>query len=537
VLIVFDQMRGDYLSRWQTLFAKGGFERLQKDGSWFLNCHYPYANTMTAPGHAALVTGCSPRNHGIVGNDWYDRAAGKVVTSVESDRYQPVPPPRPDLRKNKDKTKTNGAAPLRLLMPTLGEALKEATGGKGRVVSLSLKDRAAVLPAGKKADACYWFNTTAGQFVTSTYYREKPHGWVAEFNRGKLADTWFGKDWTRLCPDLDYVRYSGPDDVKGEWTGYKQGRTFPHPTTGGLKKPGKAYYEAVLNSPFGNDLLLALVKKAIDAERLGKNDIPDLLCVSFSSNDLVGHTWGPDSQEVLDVTLRSDRLIKDLLHYLDAQVGRDRYVLALSADHGICPLPEVAQSRGKKAGRIDQASLKTRANKFLNETFNDGEDPANWIEAAVYPWFYLNRGVLKDRKLESRKVEEALAGWLAKQPGIQTAYTRTRLVQGPIKDDPVGERVRQSFHPDRCGEVTVVTKPYYLMTSLPMGTTHGTPHAYDTHVPLLVYGGGIAAKVHKEAVTPQAAAVILAHALGIKPPRGAEAPLPKGVMKSDKVTR
>jgi hypothetical protein len=167
----------------------------------------------------------------------------------------------------------------------------------------------------------------------------------------------------------------------------------------------------------------------------------------------------------------------------------------------------------------------------LNETFNKGEDPVNWIEAAVYPWIYLNRGVVKARKLPSRKVEEALAGWLARQPGIQTAYTRTRLLQGPMKDDPIGERVRRSFHPDRCGEVSVVLKPYFLMTSLTTGTTHGTPHAYDTHVPLLVYGSGIAAKVRKEPVTPQAAAVILAHALGIKPPSAAEAPLPEGVVK------
>jgi hypothetical protein len=524
-------MRGDYLTHWQSLFTKGGFERLLKEGTWFQNCHYPYANTVTAAGHAALATGCSPAKHGIVGNDWYDRAAGKDVISVESDRYQPVPPPRPDTGKRRDKKKPYGAAPARLLVPALGDTLKEATGGKGRVVSLSLKDRSAVFLAGKKADACYWFNTGAGAFVTSTYYRDKLHAWVTDYNRARPADGWFGKDWTRLCPDLDYVRHSGPDDVKGEWTGYKQGRTFPHPTTGGLKKPGKAYYEAVLNSPFGNDLLLGLVKKAVTAERLGQNDVPDLLCVSFSSNDLVGHTWGPDSQEVFDVTLRSDRLMKDLLQFLDARVGKDRYVVAVSADHGICPLPEVARSRGKKAGRIEARALKTRANKFLNETFNGDEDSVNWIEAAVYPWIYLNRGVVKARKLPSRKVEEALAGWLARQPGIQTAYTRTRLLQGPMKDDPIGERVRQSFHPDRCGEVTVVLKPYFLMTSLTTGTTHGTPHAYDTHVPLLVYGCGIAAKVRKEPVTPQAAAVILAHALGIKPPSAAEAPLPEGVIK------
>jgi hypothetical protein len=533
VLVVFDQMRGDYLTRWQPLFGKGGFERLQAGGTWFQNCHYPYAVTMTAPGHASLGTGSSPVTHGIIANEWYDRAAGKEVSSVSSERYQPVPPPRADGNKRSDKKVTLGAAPHRLLAPTLGDALKEATGGKGRVIGLSLKDRAAILPAGKKADACYWLNTTTGTFVTSTYYRDRLHPWVADYNLGRPADAWFGKDWTRLRPDLDYARYSGPDDVAAEWTGYKQGRTFPHPMTGGLQKPGKDYYQAVVNSPFGNDLLLGLVKKAIDGERLGQRDVPDLLCVSFSSNDIVGHSYGPDSQEVLDVTLRTDRLVKELLDFLDARVGRGRYVLAVSADHGVCPLPEVARARGQDAGRVFPTLLTTRANAFLDETFNGRGQPARWVEAATYPWVYFNRAVLKEHRLEPARVEKALAGWLAKQQGIQAAYTRTRLAQGPLKDDPAGEAMRLSFHPDRSGDVGVVLKPYYLLTALLTGTTHGTPHPYDTHVPLLVYGPGVAARVRKEPVTPQAAVVILARALGIRPPAAAQAPLPQGVFPAD----
>jgi hypothetical protein len=526
VLIVFDQMRADYLTRWESLFDKGGFGRLLKEGTWFQDCHYPYANTFTAVGHSSLATGCSPDKHGIVGNEWYDRAVGKEVTSVASERYQPVP-----AAKN-GKKPANGAAPDRLLAPTLGDALKEATAGKGRVFSLSLKDRSAVFLAGKKADGCYWFNTATGQYVTSTYYRDKLHRWVEEYNRARPADAWFGRDWTRLRPDLDYARHSGPDDVRAEWTGYGQGRTFPHAMTGGLKKPGPAYYKAVTNSPFGNELLLGLVKKAIDAEGLGKRDLPDLLCVSFSSNDIVGHSYGPDSQEVLDVTLRTDRLVKELLEYLDARVGQDRYVIAVSADHGVCPLPELVRARGGDAGRVEPISLLLKANRFLNAEFNPKGEPAPFIESAVYPWVYLNTGALKDLKLDRAKVEEALARWLAQQPGIKAAYSRARLLQGPFKDDPIGERVRRSFYPGRSGDVTVVLKPHYLMTPLLTGTTHGTPHPYDTHVPLLVYGAGVRAGVRKDAVTPQAAAVILAHALGIKPPARADVALPEGVLKT-----
>ena len=239
VLLIFDQLRGDYLTRWQKLFAKGGFQRLQQDGTWFQNCHYPYANTVTAAGHASLLAGCSPNKHGIIGNEWYERASGKVVASVSSDRYEPVPPPTAAEKKMASKKGLYGAAPLRLLLPTLGDALKKATGGKGKVVSLSLKDRSAVMPAGKKPDACYWFKSDSGQFVTSTYYRERLHSWVAEYNRTRPADACFNRPWKRLYPKLDYQRYSGPDNGPGEWIGFMQGRTFPHPMTGGLKKPGK----------------------------------------------------------------------------------------------------------------------------------------------------------------------------------------------------------------------------------------------------------------------------------------------------------
>jgi hypothetical protein len=529
VLIVFDQMRADYLTRWETLFEKGGLGRLVKDGAWFQNCHYPYANTFTAAGHASLATGCSPDKHGIVGNEWYDRAAGKEITAVESDRYQPVP--APDKR---GKKRISGSAPDRLLAPTLGDALKKATEGKGRVFSLSLKTRSAIMLAGKKADGVYWFSTYTGSFLTSTFYREKLHRWVAEYNGARPADTWFGRDWTRLRSDLDYVRYSGPDNVAGEWTGYKQGRTFPHPMTGGLKQVGRDYYEAVVNSPFGNDLLLGLAKKAIAAEGLGKNDTPDLLCISFSSNDIVGHCYGPDSQEVLDVTLRSDRLMKDLLQYLDAEVGRDRYVLAVSADHGVCPLPEVVRARGKDAGRISPDTVDAKANQFLNAKYNAGGKPVNFVEAAVYPWVYLNPATLKAFHLEPAAVEEALALWLARQPGIQAAYTRTQLAKGPFKANPVAERVRRSCYAGRSGDVTIVLKPHYLLTNRLMGTTHGAPHAYDTHVPLLINGAGVRAQVRKDAITPQAAAVILAHALGIKPPARAEIPLPEGLLPAAK---
>jgi hypothetical protein len=530
VLVVFDQMRGDYLERWQSLFGEGGFRRLQTEGVWFQNCHFPYAYTFTGPGHASLATGCSPERHGIVDNEWYDRSSGRLVYCVASDRFDPLPPEpskeAPDTKARKEPV-GGGSSPEWLLAPTLADALKEATGGKARVVALSLKDRSAVFLGGRRPDACYWFAPWRGAFMTSTYYSARLHPWLAEFNRGRSADRWFGQAWDRLRPDLDYVRYSGPDDVAGKSSGWKQGRTFPHPMTGGLKKPGKTYYEALENSPFGNDLLLSLAKRAIDAEHLGDRDVPDLLCLSFSSNDTVGHCWGPDSQEVLDITLRSDQIVKGLLDHLDNHVGRGRYVLALTADHGVCPLPEVARAQGKHAQRVSDKQWESRAGEFLQETFDPKGPKAHWIEAKSSAWLYLNHKLLRERKLEAARVEETLAGWLKKQPGVLTAYTRTQLLGHLAADDALGQRVRRSFHPGRCGDVAVVPKPYYLFTSELSWTLHGSPHPYDTHVPLLVYGPGIHGGARPETVTPQAVASILARSLGIKPPAAAEAPVPE----------
>lgn len=527
VMVVFDQLRGDYLERWQQLYAAdGGFQRLECEGAWFQNCHYPYAHTVTAAGHASILTGCSPDKHGIVGNEWFDRESGAEVTSVSAERYEQVPPMAPQKpTADRKMMKIAGASPERLLAESLGDSLKTATANKAKVFGLSMKDRAAILLTGHHADGCFWLDDDSGFFCTSTYYRDRLPAWVADFNKSRRADQWFGHDWLRLRSDIDYTRFSGPDDVEGEGKGFAQGRTFPHPLTGGLKQLGKNYYRAVYNSPFGNELLLDLAKRAIDAEQLGQRDTPDLLTISFSSNDTVGHTWGPDSHEVLDVTLRSDVIVRDLLNHLDAKVGRGRYVLALTADHGICPLPEVSRARGLDAGRIAFNMLAAEAEAFLCARYSPIGGSARWFECAtLYPWFYLNRALLRELKLDQAEVTETLARWLDKQTGVRKAYTRAQLdAPRPAGED---ERIWKTQHP-RCGDVTVILKPYWIF-NLPFsgGTTHGSLYSYDTHVPLLVHGPGIIPGPRPEPVTPQAAAAILAKALGVAAPAQSEAPLP-----------
>jgi hypothetical protein len=526
VLVVFDQMRGDYLLRWHDLFGPDGFRRLEREGTLFTHCYYPYAGTITGPGHASLLTGCSPDRHGVVTNDWLDRAAGGMVYCTGAERYADVytTPPPSGGRKGK-----GSATPERLLAPTVADALKDATGGRAKVVGLSLKDRSAILPTGQKPNACYWFDAPSGQFITSTYYRDTAHAWVAEYNRSGAADRWFGRAWTRLRDDLDYVRHAGPDDAPGESTGAlrRQGKVFPHPMNAGLSKPGREYYETLEASPFGNDLILDVAVRAIEAEQLGRDDVPDLLALSFSSNDIIGHGYGPDSQEVLDVTLRSDHTVRDLLAALDRAVGVGRYALALSADHGVCPLPERAVREGHDARRVEPKVVRGGMLDFLNQAFGTAEVRSAWIEAEAGPWIYLNHKLLAARQLAPADVASALAGWLRSQPYVQAAYTRQELDGDPARLDETGRLMKKSYHPDRCGDLAIVPKPYCLVSNYPSGTNHGTPHEYDRHVPLVLLGPGVPPGRSDEAVTPQAIAAAFAHMLGAPPPARAEAPVPR----------
>ncbi len=529
VMVVFDQMRGDYLKKWQPLFVEGGFKRLQTEGAWFANCHYPYTYTLTAPGHASLSTGTYPSKHGIISNDWYDRANVETVQSI-------TPPPS---------EKRRGFGPYRRTARTVGDVLLEVLGLRGRVTSLSIKDRAAILMAAMRAQICYWFNGSSGQFVTSPYYRDEPHSWVKSFNRKRMSDSFLDRDWIRFRPNLDYEPHSGPDDFYAEGIGYDQGQVFPHPTRLGKgEKAKERYYHAMENSPYGNELLVSFAKAAIVAEKLGQTDKVDLLCLSFSSNDLVGHCWGPDSQEVLDITLRSDAMIEDLLKFLDAKVGKGKYVFAMSADHGVCPLPEFAERQGHKSGRAEPEILTSLAEEHLNRDFLPPGEKQSWFEVPnkYNSWIYLNRGVVKALKLDQSKVERSLADWMSERPGILKAFTRTELMDPNSTDrSTLFEMTKKSFRPESSGDVMAVLKPYHLFSPPLLSkdpskidsfrTSHGTPHSYDTHVPLLVMGPRIQPGTRDDRVAPQAMAAILAESLRIPPPNGTEFPVPENLFR------
>jgi hypothetical protein len=521
VLVVFDQLRADLIDKWAPLFRPDGFARLKRDGAWFTNCHYPYATTTTGPGHASMLTGACGDVHGIVNNDWFEN--GKRLYCAGAPAYGLVPSPDPEVP-------MTGGTPERLLSETVADVLKRQTRGRARVFGVSLKDRSAILPTGKRPDGAFWFQhdgaQSTGLFVTSTYYTPATGSvpeWVQAFNASRAADRWKGIRWTRLGPAPLYDLVAGPDNHPGEGIGMgdprreNQGIAFPHPMV------RSQYYAALTNSPFGNDLLLDFAKTCAVEERLGLHDAPDLLVISFSSNDLIGHTWGPDSHEVLDVTLRSDAIVAQLLAFLDGRVGPGGYLLGLTADHGVCQLPEVAREEGKDAGRVNPEELRRALDKHLSGVF--ATDPkTEWVDVA-FPWFYLKAPAVRAHGVLRERATAEAVKFLAKQPGVARTFTHAELL-GPVPPgDEVAVKMKRSFHPGRCGDMGVVLKPYWIAFGK-TGTTHGAPYDYDTHVPLLVYGPGIRGGPRTERTTPQALASIFARWLDIPRPKDAAFPIP-----------
>ena len=539
VLVVFDQMRGDYLARWRPLFGAAGFRRLTTEGAWFNDCHYPYGVTTTGPGHASILTGTCPDRHGIVNNNWNEK--GEDVYCAGDARYALYAPAPPPAEPKSGAKPPPGGTPERLLSETAADVLKRTYGSNAKVFGLSLKDRSAILPTGRAPDGAYWFD---GRVITSTYYTERLGrtypDWAKRFVNPNRADRWFGHSWERFRPDVDYARFSGPDDSPGEGGGSEKGRSFPHPLGGVRFLEPAAFYNALANSPCGNDLLLDVAWECIAAEDLGGDSVPDLLVVSFSSNDLVGHTWGPDSQEVLDITLRTDALMADFLRFLDAKVGKDQYAVVLTADHGICPLPEVSVGKGRDARRVNRFVLQERTEQYLRSRFSKVQATAksSWIEAVSFPWLYLNPRLVQASGRSREEVAAAVARFLVepaqRELGVAEAFTRADLAPAVPPRSDVHQRMKRSFHPARCGDVGIVLAPLDVpserkpneILKVETGTTHGSPYDYDTHVPLIVFGPGIPGGARNEPVTPQAAAAIVSHFLRVPPPADAEYPVP-----------
>jgi hypothetical protein len=475
VNIAIDQFRYDYLTRFQSHYT-GGLKRLLDRGAVFTNGYYEHFPTVTAIGHSTMLTGATPSVSGIVGNEWYDRESGKQVTSVSDDESVLLG------------GKGRASSPKRLLVSTVGDELKIARGPQAKVIGISSKDRSAILPAGRMADGAFWFDTSSGNFVSSTFYFQALPAWAEKFNASRVSQQWLGKEWV-------------PDE------GGK-----PFLALGA--KADRTYFNNLDRSPFSNDLLIAFAQAAIEGEDMGSDDIPDLLSVSFSANDRVGHSLGPDSPQVRDISIQSDRTLGRFFEYLDKRVGPDNYLVVLTADHGVAPMPEMMQSRRMPGGRMPEGVVLRAIENALTQRWGEGP----WVIGKSGPAPYFNLETIHAKKLTREEVEEAAAAAVREVPHIYRVYTRTQLRRGNVLDDFVDRRVRNGFHYQRASDLFVVSEPYWLFEAA--GTSHGTPYNYDAHVPVVFMGPGIRAGRYHKRVAVNDIAPTLATVLDVENPSG-----------------
>jgi len=484
VVIVIDQFRGDYLERYRDQFGDGGFRLFLDRGAYFTDCNYDYANTRTAPGHATLFTGSYTSGHGIVANEWWDPQKKKRVTSVEDDTTKLV---------GVGGGKTGpGASPHNLLSDTLGDELKLATGGKARVFAISLKDRAAVLPAGFSGDAAYWIDQKSGDWITSTYYRPDLPEWVRNFNSSHRAEKYWNREWK---------------DSDGNTLGSTASRS-------GKDGAPAGFYEIVGSTPFANDYQLEFAKELVLYEKLGTGSVTDLLVISLSANDILGHQVGPDSPQMRGMALELDRQLAEFFNFLGHQIGMANVWMALSADHGVAPLPEFAKTLRLPAANLDAKALREQINSLLSKKY---AKKADYVLDLDYPLAWLNEDAFAGIFLGHKESEdEADAGEAMKQAGLAGYFTKSQLARGETPPTEIGRRYAHSYSPE--GGWYVVGIPSPFLVGITKGTDHASPFSYDTHVPLAFYGLAFQPGTYRTHAEPVDLAVTLASLLGINAP-------------------
>lgn len=505
VFITIDQLRGDMPWRFRHRFGDGGFRYLMGEGTSYTNAYYRHSTTFTAVGHASLATGGNALQHGLAGNDWHDYATGKQVYCVEDDRHTLI---------GKEPKAHAGMSPRNLTASTFGDEVILSTGGKSRVFSISIKDRGAILPGGHRGKS-FWYSSSSGQFVTSTYYYPEYPSWVTAWNKANHAAAYKGKEWTLLQDRSTYI-YGDRDDEPWEKSYKKLGRTFPHPLS---NDDEKAFYAGLRYTPMGDELTLAFVKELVDQEKLGTGPTTDVLAVSFSVTDYIGHAFGPDSLEAEDNLLRLDRTLADFFEFLDKKFDLDNVVIALSSDHGIDSVPERTQKLGMDAGRHRPDKFIETVNEGLKKRFNIQD---NLVKVFWNPSLYLDLDAVGRAGLEVEKVEVALREEILKVPGVRFAVTRTDLLKGNVTSEPMHAKLQRAFHPTRSGNVLFVQDVGWYLYPKPdeFAAMHGSPYDYDTYVPVMFAGHKIEHRVVDRDVAPEDIASTITTYLGIKPPSG-----------------
>jgi len=498
VVLVLDQMRYDYLLRFNDLY-KGGFRRLIDQGAVFTNANYRHAVTETGPGHSVILSGRHPSHSGIVGNTWWDPLLRALVNVVDDPLQSPIG------------GKGRSASPVNFVGSTVGDLLKVKS-PESHVVAASFKDRAAILLAGHRGDAAYWFEAD-GSFVTSTYYMPKAPEWLSKWNMERVADAYAGRKWTRLLADETiYEKYAGRDDQPGEVEG---DLVFPHALEG--RPPSAEYYADLRNFPFADEILLAFSIEAIRAHHLGRGQATDIFGIGFSATDTVGHRYGPDSQEILDQLLRLDQILDQLFQYIDRNIGLANTLVVATADHGATPLVEALNAKGVNARRGTRAEVDSALRQALAKKYPGVDGLVADLTISGEFRLYLDEDVIRQNKLISSDVEETAAKAMMSTGLFEVAYTGSDLLGQKPSNDPYIQWFRNSFFAPRSPNVMLMPKRNVSFTIT--GTAHGTAYDYDRHVPIIFMGPGIKPGSYASECGPEDIAPTLAKILGFDHPK------------------
>jgi predicted AlkP superfamily pyrophosphatase or phosphodiesterase len=510
LFMVVDGFPQEQFAKYYDQYGSGGFNKWLDLGAWYGNNHYSHATTYTSVGHATLLSCAHPYKHGVIGNDWIDKATGKRLYSTEDERYKYLDEPTPA---------HSGTSPFNIKVTTVGDELLYAN-GKSKVIAISGKDRSAIGLAGQFGTA-YMYSSATGRFITSDYYMSDYPAWWKAFYADNPQDRYFRQTWTPLLQESAYAR-SAPDDRPWSVNYKGLGTRFPFASAGNAQEPNPAYYDRAMWTPFGDRLTLDFAKAAIEGESLGNNPagVPDILAISWTSHDYVNHLFGPESRQSQDQMVRLDGVFAELITYLDQRIGLQNVLMTLSADHGFMNIPEYSASRRLDAGRIDPDRMIDAANAALSAKFGEGK----YITAWWNPNLYIDYKLVEARRLNRVELENAAQEALRSYPGVEAVFTRTQLEQGLMPQTKLARQVTLAWHQQISGDIVVMNKPNWYLFAKPTtyASTHGSPWSYDTNVPLAMYGPNwVKPGKYGDSEVVDLARTI-AFILNVRPPNGCE---------------
>lgn len=465
--LVVDQMRWDYLYRYYNRYTNGGFKRLINEGFSAENTYIPYTPTYTACGHTCIYTGSVPAIHGIIGNDWYDAETKKNMYCTEDTSVVTV---------GSTPSSEGNMSPKNMLSNTITDELRIATNFKGKVIGISLKDRGSILPAGHAANAAYWYQGSTGNWITSSYYMNEVPTWIADYNKLKLANKFYAKNWETLYPIDTYVNSTADEQA---YEG--KSSTFPH----SLAQFTGKNYDAIRSTPYGNTITLDLAKLAILSEDLGKDNITDFLAVSCSATDYVGHQYGPNSIETEDTYLRLDKDFEEFFNYLDTQVGKGNYTIFLTADHGAAHVPGFMQKNKLPAGVVSDRDIAAKLNGYLNEKFKVN----NLVLRSMNNQIIFDHDKTDKVDVSFDVIKSASIDFLKKLDGFANVVDISRISQATLPEVQK-KMITNGYNAKRSGDLYYILNPNWFNGSS-TGTTHGNWNPYDAHIPLVFMGWGI----------------------------------------------